>query len=302
MTGPIDEARFDRQISLFGLDGQVALERCSVAIVGLGGLGSHVSQQLAYLGVRKLTLIDMDIVTRSSLNRVIGATPEDAEAGRSKVEVGEREVLRILPRAVVSAVPASFVSEQAFAAVRNVGLLFGCLDNDPIRFALNEFAQAYQIPYMDLASDTHQESDGEVGFGGRILYSVGGERCLVCCDLLDSRALDWAFSTDRQRAETDAIYGVPRGDLGGTGPAVVSLNGTLASLAVTEFMVEQVDLRAAERHIEYRGMGGLFGVRVDRSAPAPDCYYCKELYGKGDAADLLRYVREGWGARISDRG
>lgn len=294
----MDEGRFDRQIRLFGLEGQVALERCRVGIVGLGGLGSHVAQQLVYLGIRHFALLDMDRLTSSSLNRVVGATPEDVTAGRLKVDVAYRAIRAIRRDAVISSASQSFISELGFATAQKVDFLFGCVDDDPTRFVINEFAQAYEIPYMDLATDTNPEAGGRVGFGGRIVYSVRGERCLVCTDVLDRGALDRAFSTEVQQAERDAIYGVPLADLGEPGPAVVSLNGTIASLAVTEFMVEQAGLRPAERHIEYRGLGGVFGVRPDRSPPPPDCYYCKELRGHGDAADLLRYVREGWGERI----
>ena len=62
--------RFDRQILLFGAAGQEKIAAARVAIVGLGGLGSHVAQQLAYLGVRSLVLVDGDCVTRSNLNRL----------------------------------------------------------------------------------------------------------------------------------------------------------------------------------------------------------------------------------------
>lgn len=295
----MDEARFDRQILLFGRAGQEALERCYVAIVGLGGLGSHVSQQLAYLGVRRLAMIDMDMITSSSLNRVVGATPADASDGRPKVEVASREAERILPSATISVVPETVISEAAFTMMKTADFIFGCLDDDPTRFVLNEFTQAYEIPYLDIATDTQTEADGSVGFGGRAVYCADGERCLICSGVLDRRALEVGFSSARQREETEAIYGVPRPDLGASGPAVVSLNGILASLAVTEFMVEQVGLRRAERYIEYRGKGGLFGARADRSAPTPDCYYCTTLRGQGDAADVHRYVREGWGERIA---
>lgn len=295
----MDEARFDRQIRLFGRAGQEALDRCRVAIVGLGGLGSHVSQQLAYLGVGRLALIDMDIITTSSLNRVVGASSADATERRLKVDVAVREAKRTLPSATISVVPQTFVSEAGFHAARGADFVFGCVDDDPTRFVLNEFAQAYEIPYLDIATDTQPEADGGVGFGGRAVYCADGERCLVCCGVLDRRALDHGFSNEAQRKEAEAIYGVPRSDLGASGPAVVSLNGVLASLAVTEFMVERVGLRRAERHIEYRGMGGLFGARADRSSPSPDCFYCRNLRGQGDAADLLRYVREGWGERIA---
>ena len=69
----MDERRFSRNIALFGVDGQHKISKTKVAIVGLGGIGSHVAQQLAYLGILDYTLIDDDTVSRSSLNRVIGA-------------------------------------------------------------------------------------------------------------------------------------------------------------------------------------------------------------------------------------
>src|SRR5438552_1136150 len=98
----MDEERFDRQILLFGKEGQARIEATQVAIVGLGWLGSHVAQQLAYLGVRTLSLIDRDHVGRSNLNRLIGATEEDAAAARLKVEVAERLARAIAPSAEVT--------------------------------------------------------------------------------------------------------------------------------------------------------------------------------------------------------
>ena len=45
-----------------------------VAVVGVGGLGSHVIQQLSYLGVKDFTIIEFDIVSKNNTNRLIGAT------------------------------------------------------------------------------------------------------------------------------------------------------------------------------------------------------------------------------------
>ena len=50
--------RYDRNIRFFGQEGQDRLAACSVAVVGVGGLGTHVVQQLALLGIGKLALID----------------------------------------------------------------------------------------------------------------------------------------------------------------------------------------------------------------------------------------------------
>ena len=57
----MNEERFDRNIRFFGKQGQARLRSASVAIVGVGGLGLHVAQQLAHLGVGALTLIDDEV-------------------------------------------------------------------------------------------------------------------------------------------------------------------------------------------------------------------------------------------------
>jgi hypothetical protein len=75
------------------------------------------------------------------------------------------------------------------------------------------------------------------------------------------------------------------------GPSVVSINGVVASLAVTEFMLNVTGIRLAKRLLTYRGQMGV--VTVKSEEPAPNCYYCKGIRGKGDAADVWRYVREG---------
>ena len=95
------ETRYDRQELLFGRRGQQKIEALKVGIVGLGGLGSHVAQQLAYLGVSGYALVDGDRVTLSSLNRVVGAVPADAEEGTWKVDAAAGLILSIQPEARV---------------------------------------------------------------------------------------------------------------------------------------------------------------------------------------------------------
>jgi hypothetical protein len=287
----MDKERYDRQLLLFGEEGQARIEATPVAIVGLGGLGSHVAQQLALLGVRSYGLIDGDITTRSSGNRLVGIAPDDAPARRLKVDVAERTIRTLQPEAAIVKVPTSFISYDGYAALAAADLVIGCVDRDSARLVLNEFCQAYEKPYLDIATDVGQE--GGLWFGGRILYSIGGELCLLCKDLLDQEALRADFATEAQRQEDDRIYGVPRAVLGQGGPAVVSLNGILASVAVTELMVEVTGIRPAHRSLEYKGMMGR--LVVDQDPPAPDCYYCKGVRGQGDRADLQRYIREGWG-------
>jgi hypothetical protein len=72
--------RYARQEYFFGKDGQRKLEKTRVAIVGVGGIGSHIAQQLAYVGVNDFILLDNDKVDGTNLNRLIGATEKDLYA------------------------------------------------------------------------------------------------------------------------------------------------------------------------------------------------------------------------------
>ncbi len=69
----IVDPRFDRQAHLFGDAGQRILSGCTVAVVGVGGMGMLIVEYLARLGVGRLILIDPDRVEQSNLPRLPGA-------------------------------------------------------------------------------------------------------------------------------------------------------------------------------------------------------------------------------------
>jgi molybdopterin-synthase adenylyltransferase len=288
----MDTDRFDRQMLLFGREGQEKISASRVAIVGLGGTGSHVAQQLAYLGVRNLALVDADKVTKSNLNRLIGASERDATDASLKVEVATRTIRGIEPCAEITAVPDSFVSEDGGAALTKSQIIFGCVDRDGARLLLTEFACAYNRPYFDLATDTQQDGQG-VGFGGRLMVRTAGNGCAYCLDLLDPGNVQRDLTSPERQAEEDAIYGVRRDALDQRGPSVVSLNGILASIAVMEFLLLVTGIvRPPKRLLRYDGLRGI--VNESKDQPRPVCPYCSQT-GKGDAVDWYRHVRAGIG-------
>jgi molybdopterin-synthase adenylyltransferase len=267
----VSEERYNRQILLFGADGQRNLATTRVAIVGLGGLGCHVGQQLAYLGVLGYVLIDHDHVTASSVNRLIGALEVDITAQTKKVTVSERLITTVQPQAGVNSIPERLTSASAREAIASAAVLFACLDDDVARIELIKICTAAGVPFFDLATDTDEAGD-QLAYGGRVLFSGEGERCPHCMDLLDQRQLRRAFMSPEQRAADDSIYGVERGALDATGPSVVSINGVVASLAVTEFMVRVTGLRAATPLLTYRGDLGIVTKSLDE--PREGCPYC----------------------------
>ena len=264
------DGRFSRNEALFGPEGQEKIAATKVTIIGLGGLGSHIAQQLAYLGVETQTPVDFDIVTSSSMNRLIGAFDTDVAAKTKKVIVAKRMIETINPSAMVEPVDAKIDTAAAEAAIAGVDVVFGCLDRDLPRLKLTELCSRYAKPLFDLASDTGGQGD-DLWYGGRVVFA-NGDGCLVCRDLLDQQEMARDSMSPEQREAHDRIYGVKRSALGETGPMVVSVNGVVASLAVTEFMVFVTGMREPVPHLIYRGHAATVGRNND--PPEPGCYFC----------------------------
>ncbi len=91
-------SRYDRHARMFGAQGQQILRRMKVAVIGLGGGGSIVSEHLAHLGVGTILGIDFDRVERHNLSRIVGAVPRDAKRRKKKVEVAKRLAARVEAR------------------------------------------------------------------------------------------------------------------------------------------------------------------------------------------------------------
>lgn len=265
------DARYARHIALFGAEGQARIAAASVAIVGLGGLGCHVAQQLAYLGVVDFALVDHDEVSVSNLNRLVGATL--ADVGAAKVEVAARTIRDAQPDATVVSLAVPFKTGLPSVATQRLTVLLGCVDDDASRLELVRAAAINALPYIDLASDVGPEGE----FGGRVVFAKDGERCLSCLGELDQHELARAQMTEEQRRADDKIYGVDRGALDDGGPSVVSVNGVVASLAVTEFMAWRTGLREPVGFLNYRGDRGTVGRRADPERSY--CHYCMGLWG-----------------------
>ena len=281
MTG-----RFDRQIALFGEEGQHKLRAARVAVLGTGGLGSHVVQQLALLGVRDFAVIDSEELSDTNRNRYVTARSDDPVPGTLKTDIAERLIKAVDPEAVVRTIPDSLVSVDAFDAIISADYVFGCLDSEGARLVLNELCAAYTRPYFDLASDIVSGDAPE--YGGRICVSMPEEYgCLVCRGLLDLEEAQLDLAGPDARKDREAIYGVNRAALGRSGPSVVSINGVVASLGVTEFMVTATGLKAPRAVINYCGKLGRLTNTLDQPADRKDTASPKRRLGMPTPQTLL---------------
>lgn len=279
--------RFDRNIRFFGADGQAKLRNAHAAVAGCGGLGQHVIQQLAFLGVGRLTLIEDEELSRSNLNRYVLARHDDPIPGTHKIDNALRAISTIDPAIEVTAVRNSVRSREAFDALGAVHSIFGCLDNDGARLILNEYAKAYSKEYFDLASDIEQDTG--LRYGGRVAHIDDTPGCLVCLELVDLAGAREDLESDAARGDRAKIYGVDANLLDEGGPSVVSINGVVASLAVTEYVVGVSGIRPPKRLVNYYGERGFATIPSD--APRSGCYFCESLAGAGLSAGVERYVQ-----------
>lgn len=277
--------RYDRSMRLFGADGQRALARVAATLVGGGGVGSALAQHLALLGVRRITSIDPEELDETNRNRFIGARMTDPVPGTLKVALIDRLVRETNSEVDSNPVAKSLLSIEAFNAIKASDWVFGCLDDDGPRAVLNELCAAYRLPYIDLATDVPAEGI----YGGRVCVAIEGQGCLDCLGLLDKRDVRRYFESEEQRDREDAVYGIHRRALDARGPSVSPVNGVVAGLAATEFMVAVTGLRRPSRLQEYRAWESKVVINTD--SPRPDCLWCKGTRGTGARADVERYVR-----------
>jgi molybdopterin-synthase adenylyltransferase len=266
-----DEGIFSRNEGLFSAAGQRVIADTTVGIVGLGGLGAPLAQQLAYLGVERYALVDDDVVGPSSLNRLIGATEDDV--GELKVEIAERGIRTVRTGADVRKAVTKVETEDATTVLDGVDVVFSCVDQDPVRMEIVKKCVSLAVPFFDLGTEIDAPEERSPTYGGRLLFSGARERCPSCMDLLDERRMRIPHLNSAEREAFEREYGVSIAALESTGPSVVSLNCVIASLAVTEFMVWRTGLRPPAPLLTYSAhLGG--GVRPSLDSPAVTCRYC----------------------------
>lgn len=221
-------AEYDRQIRAFGQLGQALLRSLRVALVGVGGTGSVIAQQLAYLGVTSFLLIEPDKVDRTNLNRLVGAMPGDE--GRPKMEVVRDMIMRVQPDAEVECIPAS-VNRRAIAVLlADTDFVFCCTDSQGSRYVLNQIAYQFLLPTIDVGVVIDPKRT-PMHLGLRTQLLSPGLPCLTCTNYLSADQVRRDLQTEVER-RADPYFTGP----GEPAPAVISLNSAACSIAVTMFL------------------------------------------------------------------
>jgi len=136
--GAQDDEVFDRSRRIGWLDLE-SIFNARVMMVGAGALGNEVGKNLALSGFRRLTIVDMDHVVGSNLNRCLFFTKEDARRGAKKAEVVARGISKISTIADPIALDTR-IEEVPDSVLREQDLILGCLDNIQARIHVNSHA------------------------------------------------------------------------------------------------------------------------------------------------------------------
>ena len=130
--------RYSRHLRLpqVGIEGQKALERARILMVGAGGLGSPAAFYLAAAGVGFLRLVDDDTVDRSNLQRQILHT--EAGIGTAKVDSAARALSALNPRVQVQGVRARLNADNVESLLADVDVVIDGADNFPTRYLLSD--------------------------------------------------------------------------------------------------------------------------------------------------------------------
>jgi molybdopterin-synthase adenylyltransferase len=229
----VSNERYSRQ-SFLGPDAQECIQNTVIGIVGLGGGGSHILQQLAHVGFQHYVLYDPDQVEDSNLNRMVGATERDMIVARPKVKVALRIIRGLQPEALIETYPKRWQEEPL--PLRGCDLIFGCVDGLGNRRDLEATARRYLIPYIDIGLDVHQVGTELPIMAGQVVLSMPGNPCMRCLGVLQEQAL----------AQEGRRYGDA-----GLRPQVIWANGVLASTAVGIAIVLLTDWTHQLRHPVY---------------------------------------------------
>ena len=140
------ERRFGGIARLYGAPALDRLEAAHACVVGVGGVGSWVAEALARSGVGRLTLIDLDHVAESNINRQSHAI--EATLGQAKVlAMGER-LRGINPHIQVHAVEDFLTADNASHLLHGFDVVIDAIDNVRAKVAIVLTCRARRIPLV----------------------------------------------------------------------------------------------------------------------------------------------------------
>jgi hypothetical protein len=213
----------DSRLAFLGLEGLRRLRELRVVVIGAGGSGSHIVQQLAHLRVQSIVSVDPDVLERSNVNRVVLSSYN--LVGSPKAEILERRLRGL--RTDIEPIVDRVETADAIAAVQSADICFGAVDHWGTRNLIEYFARMALVPVIDVGMQITLGHDGRgapiASAGGQVVTSLPAGACFRCMGFLTEELLT------RERVDY-------AGGNANFVQQVISINGVLASQAVTNML------------------------------------------------------------------
>jgi len=279
---------FDRQARAFTSDLQPILKRFHVGVVGVGGTGSAVCEQLIRLGVGKLTIVDGGAFEKSNVNRVYGSTVFDEKI--PKVNITARLAAAIGLGTEVKHIQGHLSFRSVTRQLLDCDIVFGCTDDEWGRSILNRLALRHYIPVFDMGVNIDTNKNKILSIQGRVTTLLPGAACLFCRKRI---------SPDRVRAESIAASNPEEAarlrkegylvNIDEPAPSVISFTTGIAAMAVSEFLHRLTGFQGIDRKsTEVIFFFDQSRIRTNSTAPSTDCLCADETkWGTGDTRRFL---------------
>ncbi|KKC38001.1 hypothetical protein WH87_10205 [Devosia epidermidihirudinis] len=291
----LDQA-FDRQSLALGQEFTAIMRSLRFGVVGGGGTGSPILQQLPRMGAGFIGVFDPDTVEDTNLNRLYGATRADADDHRKKIEVARREISEMALGTRLETFDGWVGTEQYQDALKSMDVIFGCTDDHDGRALLNRLAYYYHIPVIDLGLAlrvAEQDTERRLEAEGRVTILEPGSACLLCRRIVNpsiaaEEALRRNDPSEYERRKKEAYV---RGE-GNPAPAVISFTTSVATMAIEELIQRLTGFRGPDGSVSNRVRKFTRIEDVRPGAMLQPCRICGQshIHGLGDTKPFLGRV------------
>jgi molybdopterin/thiamine biosynthesis adenylyltransferase len=281
---------FDRNVRAFGSAIQQTLGDLRIGVVGCGGTGSSVAEQVVRLGVRHIILIDPDNLSCSNVTRVYGSAASDV--GQPKAEVLARHLAGVAPEIRCETVRSMLTEESAARRLVSCDVVFGCTDDNAGRLVLSRLSTYMLTPVIDCGVRLSSDEAGHLtGIDGRVTILSPDQACLVCRDRIDLARAGAELLTPEERVRREDEGYAPA--LAGIEPAVVTFTTLVGATAVSELLERLIGYGSEPRPSELLLRCHEREVSTNVAFPR-EGHYCHRSGGKLGVGMTQPFLEQTW--------
>lgn len=267
---------YERNVRAFGEAIQKTIASLKIAVVGCGGTGSSIAEQLVRLGAKRLLLVDAKSLSESNVTRVYGSYP--ADVGRPKTAILSEHLQKIAPDGQFQTLESMVTNESTARRLIDCDVVFGCTDDNAGRLVLSRLATFFMTPVFDCGVLLTSDADGRLsGIDARVTVLTPGSACLVCRGRIDiARASAELLSPSERQIREDEGYAPA---LGNREPAVVAYTTAIASASIVELLERLIGYGPEPRPSEVLLRWHERAISTNIAKPV-EGHYCNPAAGK----------------------